>query len=319
MALDDSLKIRVESKGFLIKKTIRDNVLHVVKDKKDYVYKTSEKRWDTFSSFQGKLFALSGISRQNFRNEIAIHQHLSGQSFETLKVPKLYDTDGKSYMVMEYIEGTMGRWYTQDMDKILIRSLVDLQLSITYQKNLFEYNILSFLRRPFWNVIRMVGSIVLPLLGFNIAFKCFSLCMRLQREVSPNKAPLLLHKDINNKGNIISSPQREMYFIDFESCLQESKWILTDIIEIIYSFKDEYMDVGLFEEYIQKMRTEGFIKEEFDIKSQVRFAMLRNAIKYLGFEELYVTHRKQLLEIILPDENFDIWFNKTFEKENATL
>jgi len=317
--LDESLKKRVESKGFLIKNLIRANVLHVVKGKKEYVYKTYEKRWETFSYFLGKFFAISGISRQNFRNEIAIHQHLSGQNFETLKVPKLYDTDGESYMVMDYIEGTMGRWYTEDMDKVLIRSLVDLQLSIINQKNLFEYNFLSFLRRPFWNVMRMVCTIALPRLGFSIAFQCFALCLSLQRSVSPNKAPLLLHKDINNKGNIISSPEREMYFIDFESCLQETKWILTDIIEIIYSFKDEYMDVELFDEYMQKMRSAGFIDDSFDTKSQVRLAMLRNAIKYLGFEELFSTHRKQLMEIILPDEKFDIWFYQTFQKKNAIL
>jgi predicted Ser/Thr protein kinase len=319
MGMEDALKNKVESEGFLIKNTIRDNVLHVVKDKKDYIYKTSEKRWETFSSILGKIFALTGINRQNFRNEIAIHQHLSGQSFETLRVPELYDTDGKSYLVMDYIEGTMGRWYTPEMDKVLIRSLVDLQLSIINKKNLLEYNVLSFLRRPFWNVIRMVWTIALPKLGFIIAFKCFALCLRLQRSVSPNKSPLLLHKDINNKGNIISNPQGEMYFIDFESCLQESKWVLTDIIEIIYSFKDEYMDVALFEIYIQKMRAEGFIDRDFDVKSQVRFAMLRNAIKYLGFDQLFISHRKQLLQIILPDEKYDLWFYETFEKENATL
>jgi len=317
--LDESLKKRVESEGFFLKNSIRDNVLHVVKDKKEYVYKTSEKRWETFSSFLGKIFAITGINRQNFRNEIAIHRHLSSLSFETLKVPKLYDTDGKSYMIMDYINGTMGRWYTPDMDKVLILSLVDLQLSIINQKNLFEYNFLSFLRRPFWNVMRMVGTIALPRLGLNLAFACISLCLRLQRGVTPNKAPLLLHKDINNKGNIISSPKKEMYFIDFESCLPESKWILTDIIEIIYSFKDEYMDVDLFDVYIQKMRAEGFIDDSFDTKSQVRFAMLRNALKYLGFDELYAVHRTQLLEIILPDEKFDRWFYGTFQKKSAAL
>jgi len=317
--LDDSLKYNVESKGFIIINPIRENVIHVLKDNNNYIYKTSEKRWDTFSSIFGKLFALIGINRQNFRNEIAIHRHLSDQMFETLRVPKLHDTDGKSYMVMDYIEGSMGRWYTPEMDKVLILSLVDLQLSIINKINVLESKGLSFIRRPFWNVIRMIWTIVLPKLGILVTFRCLALCLKLQRKVLKNKSPLLLHKDINNKGNIISDPQNNMYFIDFESCLKEPKWILTDIIEIIYSFKDEYMDVALFDIYIQKMRSAGFIDQDFDIKSQVRFAMLRNAIKYLGFDQLYMGHRKQILEIILPDEKFDLWFYETFEKENATL
>lgn len=317
--MDTSLIYKVESKGFYIKKVIKDNVLLVTKNDKDYIYKTSEKSWDTFSSVLGKIIYITGLNQQNFRNEIAIHKLLSNHSFDSLKVPALQDTDGSEYMIMEYIEGTLGRWYTYDMDQVLIRSLVDLQLSVVNFKNNIKSSPLSFLRRPFWNVIRTICTIAFPKLGFVSAFKCLLLCLKLEQKVSRNKASLLLHKDINNRGNIITDPQRQMYFIDFESCLRESKWILTDIIEIIYSFKDEYMDVDLFDVYIQKMRKEGFLDETFDIKSHVRFAMLRNAIKYLGFEELYETHRNQLLNIILPDEKFDLWYKETFETANATL
>lgn len=319
MILDTSLLKAVESKGYTLKSTIKDNVLVVTKANKDYVYKTSEKRWETFSSFSGKLLNLSGITKQNFSNEIAIHQMLSTHTFKSLKVASLYETDGKSYMIMDFIEGSMGRWYTQDMDRVLISSLVDLQLSITKYKSNIKRSPLSFLRKPFWNVIRTIGTIVFPKLGIKNAFKCFLLCIALERNVSQNKSDLLLHKDINNKGNIITDPQGQMYFIDFESCLRESKWILTDIVEIIYSFKDEYMDVELFKIYMQKMRNEGFIDESFDIKSHVRFAMLRNAIKYIGFNELYETHKNQLLNIILPDVKFDSWYKETFETENVTL
>jgi len=317
--VDKSLSNKIESKGFSIKEVIKDNVLIVTKNKKEYVYKTSEKSWDTFSSFLGKVIYITGINQQNFRNEIAIHQLLSSHSFGSLKVPALYDTDGRSYMIMDYIEGSMGRWYTFDMDEVLIRSLVDLQLSIVNFKNHIRSSPLSFLRRPFWNVIRTIGTIVLPKLGLITAFRCLSLCLKLEQRVSPNKAELLLHKDINNKGNIITDPQGRMYFIDFESCLREPKWILTDIIEIIYSFKDEYMDVELFEVYVQKMREGGFIDDTFDIKSQVRFAMLRNAIKYLGFGELYETHKNQIINMILPDDKFNHWYKETFETANATL
>ncbi|WP_164675147.1 hypothetical protein [Anditalea andensis] len=220
---------------------------------------------------------------------------------------------------MDYIEGTMGRWYTFDMDRKLIYSLVDLHLSVKEFKKPFKTHFLSFLRRPFWNTIRLIATIVLNKLGFKDMVKCLYLCLKLSFKVKTNMSPILLHKDINNMGNIVTDKNGELYFLDFESCIIEYKWIFTDIIEVIYSYKDEYLDVELFKVFVNEMQERNFINKGFDLKSQIRFAMLKNVIKYIGFKDLYVSHKNTLLNNILPDDKFDIWYEDTFGKITVAI
>jgi len=315
--VNNSVKNNLEAHGFSYVETIKGNVFIVSKETKKYIYKTSEKQWEIFSDRFISILNKIGINQLNFKNEISIHKHLSGKVFKYLKLPQIHHTDGSTYMIMDYIEGSMGRWYTPDMDAILIKSLADLQLSIQNKKVSLIKRVVTMQRRPFWNVIRTIFTIGLPKGGIKLASQCLVLCLKLDLKVRSNKNYFLLHKDINNKGNVITDENKTLNFIDFESCVEESKWIFSDIIEVIYSSKDLYMDVDLFNIYIDELKLRGFIDDSFDIKSQVRFAMLRNGIKYLGFPAKAREHREQLEKIILPSKSFDRWYNQTFLQQNV--
>ncbi|HSJ66616.1 MAG TPA: hypothetical protein VK921_03025 [Anditalea sp.] len=315
--MDNTVKNNIEAHGFSFKEAIKGNVFIITKGNQKYIYKTSEKQWEIFSERFISILNKIGVNQLNFRNEISIHKHLSGKSFKYLKLPHIHHTDGRTFMIMDYIEGTMGRWYAPDMDAILVKALADLQLSIQNKKVSLIKKIITMQRRPFWNVLRTIFTIGLPKGGLKLAADCLILCLKLDFKVPSNKNYFLLHKDINNKGNVITDENRTLYFIDFESCVEESKWIFSDIIEVIYSSKDLYMDVELFNIYLNELKKREFITDNFDVKSQVRFAMLRNGIKYLGFKNKAKEHRDQLANIILSDSNFDQWYNQTFLQSNV--
>src|SRR5690554_6341515 len=91
-------------KGFLIEKKLKKNIFLVSKNDIKYIVKIKynpriEKKY--LSIFIDKL----GLTNIHFNKELSILKYLTNQEFLNFKYPKLFETDNKTYFIIDFIDG----------------------------------------------------------------------------------------------------------------------------------------------------------------------------------------------------------------------
>ena len=305
---NEEIKIRNKVKFRLDRiKHIKGQVYSVFIDERKYVLKLKED-----SSFLKKW-------KKNiaFRNELSINRQLLIADFKYFNFPKLIDTDGKTYMLFEYIEGSQGIDDRYINDDLLSDSLLEFHMLLLDRskekkfllKNIYE----KFLFSPSSSILRGIFLFGLLNCGVIACLKCLIILFKCSISEKSYKYSLLQHRDLGNISNKISGQNGKIYFIDFAGTREENKWILIDIVDIVISRETLEVKSNLFKLYLKKINVK--LRRDINIKAQVRVALLRKILHLMGKKggRYNQISKKFFSEILINDSSFDKWFKENWK------
>jgi len=259
-------------------------------------------------SVAAKVLAFLDIS---FQREIFINRQMAEKSFSFFKAPKLVSSDGRDYMLFEYISGIDAS--IKDLTKEEIAcSLYEFQNSfMNPYASLFD-RIVSMGMKPISSLLRGILAIVLFQCGFDYARKALHAVKLSFRRQKPLKQAKLLHKDLRYDENYIISDKNELYLIDFASVVTERRWIMLDLIDVSFDAERLEVDFSLIKEYHQQLAKTQDVNGEVDLKAQVRIALMRKLIYYMHRSKYSNEQKKAfkrfLCETVLDDDSYEKWF-----------
>jgi len=309
------------------------------------IYKNKPTRMALHIRLNGKNCLLKAIKKNTswkkpgsyfrFQKETFIYSRLENTSFLFFHYPRLMHTDGKSFIITEFIKN----------DPSLFR---DYAFFSRAMKALAEINSIDF---PFtdrgglgwywektnrWKFSRTTKTLRNLLEGFiirrNIPFSIFLKTILFLNKSYFNstklKRPILVHRDIF-KANILGPDESRIYFIDFEKMGIEKRWVFVDALKIaqaepLFFPASDVAYAGFPRFYIKLL--ENFWKDllcrrpEFKIinknfKLQLNFCLLGWTLKKLVKERHSPKQEKNLIlfleTVVLGSEHhFEDWVKK---------
>lgn len=251
------------------------------------------------------------------KNEIAVYKMLEKTVFEYFNYPELIDTDGKSFIGLRYINSLrkgFDRKITYQKD--FIEALVEFHsISLKYNIKGEETIKPNLLENFYYHTNRGMVKILLSRinkLGVINTVKAFLLYMQCQLNQKALDQPLLQHNDLANSGNLITSKDGVIYFIDFASASDEKKWVLNDILDLAFNKKTLEVDSGLFENYLYALKNKIDISK-LNLKTQVRFILLKRSLLRLKKKKVGNLYKVFLINTLLDKHAFESWFEKNFK------
>ncbi len=252
--------------------------------------------------------------RLRFQKEIFIYSQFQAVSFSSFRHPQLLHTDGKSYIITEFIHNnySLGRedslFYIQAMKSIL-------------EFNTCLFPLQSFNRGWIWEKInrwkfsRSAKTLRNLIEGTAVKYKIpFSLLPRIfvfwGKAVTTTKKlhqPLLVHRDIF-QANILRPEPDKIYFVDFEKAGIEKRWVFVDTLKIAQAeplfFDHTWGDLSGFPRFyacqLQKF-WEELTKRRPEINPEYRHFILQLKFCLLGW-----TLKKLVKETPGPQKEADL-------------
>lgn len=259
------------------------------------------------NSWYVKLINITKLGVLHFSNEIAFHKHLETKVFESLNIPSIFETDGKTYFLMEYVDGINGIIINTKMSELLINALYEFQFSTPINTIKKKGKYFNKLLQPIPYILRGSMTLILLRIGFweFISITLVALKIGFQnRKVSKNG--ILSHRDIRIDHNIITSSDNKLYFIDFGSTVIVKKFIMHDIVSLAFDIKNMSLDGELINMYVSLLSDNLFFDRNpsFRILDQIRLAMITIVIGHLNESEYLNICRYYLTNILLNKKNF---------------
>jgi len=255
-----------------------------------------------------------------FTNELKINMALNKKQYENFNFPKTINSDGSSYIIFDFVDGTEGINMTNDNYISFIKSLVEFQTSkLELEHKVTHKLIINILRLPFnilrralklyiTNIInlRMILQILQVLISSSICQKKLQTCLFIHNDLLPN--------------NLITDKNDVVYIIDFENSLYENKWILTDIVDITFDIYRMKLDFKIINKYLHELEKKGIRTSEIDITCQIRLVLIRRMLQAISSNR-YSKESKEIFisflrRILLNDKEFIRWFSNMEDSIN---
>ena len=289
-----------------IEEKIKDTVSIVKRKNSRFVLKkTGNLRVD--NSWYFELINITKLGVLHFSNEIAFHKHLETKVFESLNVPSIFETDGKTYFLMEYIDGINAVNTDTNMSKLLVNALYEFQFSTPISTISKKGKYFNKLLQPLPYILRGSITLILSRIGFVefISTSLVALKIGFQNRKVSNKG-VLSHRDLKIDHNIITSSENKLYFIDFGSTVLVKKFIMHDIVSLAFDIKNMSLNGELINMYVSLLRDNLFFERNpsFRMLDQLRLAMITIVIGYLNESEYLNICRYYLTNILLNKKNF---------------
>lgn len=245
-----------------------------------------------------------------FANERRINRVLMEEKFENFVHPCLTAYDQSGVLEFEYLVG-------EDLSK-----LDENQLSLALA-GLLEFSALGdrcgvaglegialhLLESPDIRTSRMI-------IGSDIAIldKIRALWIVVEYYFfQPAIRPVLVHNDLMF-SNIRYGSNGDVVFLDFEDAHTEKRWILVDVVDLVFDKSSGELDVQLLEEYWRSLSVkigEEFTKLKF--RQQVRVCLLRLSIagrRRTASSEQERCMMERMFMITLKDKLYKNWWSR---------
>lgn len=274
---------------------IRRNVFHIITiDNRELILKT--RRTKTDAPRKGPKFAgLYYYLNVSFKWEMHFNRELSSTLFNVLKFPKTICTDGKSYIVFEYITGKSLPTVLVDPE-VIVEAIVELQEFVLGRQRMFHKHIIGPLRSVSTSTIRGILSIGPKELGLKDTTKALRVFVSMFRKQKKHPSGGWVHKDLKNDGNYIVDAEGNFYLMDFEMVVNEKKWLLVDIVDLAWNPESLDLDYRLIQRYSNAIDIKG--TWQLNLLAQIRVALLRKAIFYTRREKYGQKERERIKRFI---------------------
>ncbi len=292
---------------------VRDNV---------YIFKTGLKQYLVKLVRQEDKKKLGRVQKafqnSSFRNEIEVNNALKKMDFEYLKFPQMIETKGKDYVIFEYIEAPAQPGFMRDpfIPPLIEFQLAGLNIDLSWKDRL----ILAFRNKVSLNILRWSLDVILPRFGWKTALQCVLLFAKSSRKHKALEQAIHLHNDFG--GNTILTSKKELYVIDFESVINEKKWILVDVLQRVFNEENFSVNQNDLSSYIVHLSEQlSAAPEEMNVKIQLRILLMRRMMQLLRSGSRNAKRKEEaqqfLIHSVLSDDGYDLWYAQNIG--NVTL
>jgi hypothetical protein len=254
-----------------------------------------------------------------FENEINFYLSLNNRLCHYFHYPKLVKTDGRNYIMMEYIAGSKG-WDNRLVSKeSLIKALLEFQrLSIDMKSNCFKHILNLWHRKIPCKILRWSFAIIRTPYDLITLIRCLRLTLYYSVLIKPTD-PILVHNDLFYFNNLITGLNHRLYFYDFEYVIKENKWILIDILDISFDLLTLTLRSDLLAEYRKQISDNTTIHHYIltNAEALTRVILIRKILGALLTSNtepsLKSEQRKFLDRILLSDKEYKEWYQKNMK------
>ncbi|MFO7729101.1 MAG: phosphotransferase, partial [Desulfonatronovibrio sp.] len=236
-----------------------------------------------------------------FQKEIFVYTRLQNLDFLFFRHPELLHTDGKSYIISEYIQDDPSlpkdpAFFSRAIKAVAELNACDFPYADKGGPGWFweKFNRWKFSRTTKTLRNLMEGFFIRRTVSVSVFVRSLAFWRKAAAGVKALDKPVLLHRDVF-KANILYSHLDGINFIDFEKAGLEKRWIFSDALKIaqaepLYFSQDAGGYAGfprfytsLLENYWNefKIRRPGFKPGPDDYKMQQKFCLLGWTLKKL--------------------------------------
>jgi len=207
------------------------------------------------------------------KNSLIVYASLHDRIFSKFQYPKLVKTDGKSYLLLEFIpiQSNCEQGVTHDA---LITSLLEFQGSGgLFKKGFLETTLLYVSRKPALVLLRRIVGGLRKRCGLYVSLKCIKVMWTCYKNQNRLNKPIILHNDFHH-NNIIVDTFGNIYIFDFEKVHTDNRWILIDIVHYSVSAIKFEIDLELIKNYLKKINGSFKNLGNINVIMQLRIALL---------------------------------------------
>lgn len=244
-----------------------------------------------------------------FRREVDFYRNL-GKEEAFASLPLIW-TDGRSYMLIAYLENGRVLWERPEgAAEKFVEALVEFQgAEVPSGRSWLERWALQFYFGVNTQVLRFAIKTV-RWSGFLTFPKVAGVLVGSWWRQGRNPASIQLHNDI--LYNILEGPDSVGYLIDFEEVTRENRWFLIDVIEAAFDKEECTVHWPLVFEYVEALRATGRITVPLDLYAQMRVALLFRVTHAIVSKSTREEDRAGLVifyrRVLLSKEGYRAWF-----------
>jgi hypothetical protein len=249
----------------------------------------------------------------SLKNQLAVYSCLDKKKFSSLQYPRLVKTDGRSYLLFEFLT-VQPKGEGEVPQDALVASLLEFQCAgVLLKKNLLEAALLDISRKPVWVLLRRILGGLRRRCGLRVSLTCLGVMLAGYRRQKPLRRSVLAHNDFHH-NNLLLTEDGELYIGDFEKVSNEKRWILIDIVHYAVGTMKFEIGLGPLKNYLQKVEERLDDMERFHLGSQLRMALLLRVSQMIlsNVPPAQVRERYEsfLKEILLDNLMYERWLEE---------
>jgi hypothetical protein len=265
---------------------------------------------DAFPSWRRRLGRLLGDWELGWQAQV--YACLDEQHFEHFRFPRLVATDGRTYLLLEYLE-TRQHGEHDIPREVLLNSLLELQLAhVTFEGPRLQ-KLLAATKTPTTALTRRVLLGVQSRFGGTVARRGAAVIWHCLRTQPPLDRRVVCHNDLHH-NNLLLGSDGSLYISDFEQVSLDDRWVLADIIHYAVGTNRFAVDTSIISDYIDLLR--HATRFELNLGSQVRFGLLLRVSKLVLSRvppaDVAQEYGRFLVEVLLDDVAYASWFEANF-------
>ena len=241
-----------------------------------------------------------------------VYRSLAGQSFNALRFPGLVHTDGRDYLLLEYVETRRHEEHEvprrQLLESLFEFQTADLRLSWSGLAVLVAAS-----RKPYPLLVRRLLTGFRKRYGWPTARLALEKAARCRKEQPVLSREFLCHNDFHH-NNLLIGQDGTLYLSDFEAVTREDRWVLADIIHFAVGTQEFRIESSIITQYHRLFVERTGLP--IDLAAQVRFGLLSRVSKLVLSKvpnaQAVGRYEAFLREVLLDDTAYGRWFEQNF-------
>jgi len=262
------------------------------------------------TSYFHKIIRLT-LGNPGFERQIRINDLLKNNKFNYFHYPELAHTDGKTYLLLQYIDN-MNIELNGRHKEYLVKSLGELQYSglrLNKINKSIGVVLLSIMVRIEFRLIYSIPSL-LKHTGLRSTIKYLKIIIISYVKERKLNTPIVLHSDFHRE-NVMVNKEEIVYITDYEGMRNERRWRYIDIATYAVDTTKYYIDTDIIKKYIRETKKRHENKYT-DNALQLRIALLNRISRFMYFKPatdlVRDEYKKFYLNILLDDQKYDKWY-----------
>ena len=245
--------------------------------------------------------AISRLSRRlfrgslPFRNELRIAAHFMAHPPTRLAVAKPLASDGRTFVLFEDLPGHRPKTGDAGLARQMVPGLVEFALApLPGLPTMAQRAAFWVLQAPTARVLqRSLSARVRAAIGLRGAVRCLLVLAATTAATRRQRRAINIHNDLA-PHNILVLAGRP-FVLDFEDTVQDSRWLLTDVVDAAWDRSTLELDLDAVRELAAVQAGNGF---HFALRRQLRFAMLRRSLMWIANGEVPDSMRPRLVALL---------------------